>query len=397
MVIREFIVCSTCENSYTLRIGVGFDPIQRHFFDCIHCYQTIGIELNASQPPNAYVRTFENCSIKHETNDGIVMNLHPNCAFPVNHIHDPLYFASMTNMRLISKVMKLRPGKFQDVATQFDLPNAGELWKTIKTIINMEDKNVPGKIYNRQLQAYNSTRKKHGVHYNIQNSADALHDFLDSLFYPKINNISQPIISLIDSLFNQDKLNDFIKFYDSEILEQNKIRYLSILSDYFKYRDILGQIVTHARIDNDDVDNLIVASKNFDDVKLYYGQAYETLTSHFTILACLNNLLSGRRYDEFKAMTLNKYINDLEKAKKHNPFKDEGIFEPFTECLDSSLRNGSHHASIWRDGEVIKYRSGGTGAEKDISYSRYLHYCNKITISIAALLLIELKIKSLKK
>lgn len=87
----------------------------------------------------------------------------------------------------------------------------------------------------------------------------------------------------------------------------------------------------------------------------------------------------------------------LKKQKKHNPFKDEGIFEPFTECLDSSLRNGSHHASIWRDGEVIKYRSGGTGAEKDISYSRYLHYCNKITISIAALLLIELKIKSLKK
>ena len=132
----------------------------------------------------------------------------------------------------------------------------------------------------------------------------------------------------------------------------------------------------------------------FESVKLYYGQAYEAITSNFTVLACLNNILNGRNFDEFRHLTLNKYIKDLQKSAKAGPFEQTQEFMAFTESLDSTLRNGSHHASIWRENEVIYFKSGGTGQKRNITYSRYLHVCNKITISLAALFLLEIHIST---
>jgi hypothetical protein len=151
-------------------------------------------------------------------------------------------------------------------------------------------------------------------------------------------------------------------------------------------------MVVHSRIGDEDVDEKIVGSKSFEAVKLYYGQAYESLTSFFVIFACLNNILLGRSYDQFQSMTLNKYMKDVSKEKKANPFEQTQPFYAFTDGLDSTLRNGSHHASIWRNGEKVFYRSGGTGAQREITYSRYLHLCNKLTISLAVLFIIELKL-----
>ena len=137
------------------------------------------------------------------------------------------------------------------------------------------------------------------------------------------------------------------------------------------------------------VDDLIVSSNGFEQIKLYYGDAYEALTSNMTIIACLNNIMDGREFDEFKSMKLSKYL-EINKANKSNPFKLTPIFSVFAENdIESSIRNGSHHASIWRDGEKIMYRSGGTGAEHNIPYTRYLDYCNKLTIKLAALFIIE--------
>jgi hypothetical protein len=92
-------------------------------------------------------------------------------------------------------------------------------------------------------------------------------------------------------------------------------------------------------------------------------------------------------------MTLNKYIKDVSKEKKADPFIHITPFAAFTDGLDSTLRNGSHHASIWRDEEKVFYRSGGTGMQREIPFSRYLHLCNKLTISLAAMFRIELELR----
>jgi hypothetical protein len=92
-------------------------------------------------------------------------------------------------------------------------------------------------------------------------------------------------------------------------------------------------------------------------------------------------------------MSLKKY-RELDKAKRSNPFLGTPELAAFAQYENSALRNGSHHASIWRDGDIIKFRSGGTGAQQEISYSRYMCLCNQITIAIAALMLVELEMFS---
>ncbi|WP_394229101.1 hypothetical protein [Shewanella colwelliana] len=395
MVVSEYITCSICDNQYRLRVGVGFDQYQKHYFDCINCEQPIVFALRALAP-NAHVETCENCVISTTNTNNIVLNFHPNCAFDEVDLHDPMAFPSLQYQRMIAPYMKMRPGKIQDVSSQFDVPNAPQLWNLVKSSLSTEKKGNT-KSLKKLILSYNTQRNKVIPIESISTTSDMVNEFLRSFFYPRINDCVTPVLELIDELDKKSLLTDFIIYYHENLKDENFERYTSILTDYFRHRDHFGQLLYHARVYDEDVDDKIVGSKGFDHIKLYYGQVYESLTSNFTTLACLNNLASGRAYDTFEKMSLNKYIKDVDKSKKHNPFKSVAIFDLFHENLDSSLRNGSHHASIWRDEEQIFYRSGGTGAKNDIPYSKYLHMCNKLTISLAALFIIELHLQKKSK
>jgi hypothetical protein len=135
------------------------------------------------------------------------------------------------------------------------------------------------------------------------------------------------------------------------------------------------------------------SSQGFKRTKMFYGNAFEVLTSHFTILACLNNVRNGRPYDQFNTMALSKYLS-IDKAKRGNPFEDAKPFFEFARDLDSVLRNASHHGAIRieQDSQVITYRSGGTGALHTMPYAKYLYKCNEIFLRVAALLMLELTI-----
>lgn len=391
MVISQNVQCSICSKLYFVRIGVGTEGFQTHYFDCLECDQPIGVAVRA-QPGQANIETVENCKLLGFDDTQTIINLHPNFCFPIKNFHDRKFFPSLYGIQKISKHMRMIEGAFhQDIAYQFDMPNAKDLWSKVTSIYKLSEDKSKFKVYSKLINGYNIQRSKNNqIFTRCDDYLDVFEDFLDGNFYPKINNLTNPIKAIIDSLHANNKLDDFYAFYDSELKKENILRYLSTFSSFFKNKDTLGQMLYSARIEDDDIDNLMVGSKNFDQIKLYYGEVYEALTSSFTILACLNNLISDRKFDTFKSMTLNKYIHDLEKSKKDGPFKDSVIFNKFTHNLDSSLRNGSHHASIWRDNEVVMFRSGGTGSQRSISYSRYIFMCNSLTISLAAIFMIEL-------
>ncbi|MED0527973.1 hypothetical protein RCV38_17925 [Escherichia coli] len=401
MVISQCLKCNLCSHIYRLRVGVGFDGYQKHYFDCSNCNANIVFALKA-KAPEAHIEVVENCTLLWGVDEVEVMNFHPNCAFDKDDLHNPLSFPSIHLTQLISPHMRFIQGRMQSVANQFDIPFAPYKWSLIKGMMGTLHKdNVKA---NRFVQQYMQQRNKD---MNVEIDGHPLsseqvivyesgvgypeyyiiHEFFDSLFYPKITNIVRPIIDEIDKR-DKSVFTDFLIYWNQELKEQNQYRYMNALSDYFRYRDHFGQIALYSRIDHD-VDDLIVSSKGFDQIKLYYGDVYEALTSNMTILACLNNIMDGRKYDQFKTMSLSKYL-EVNKANKANPFKDNVLFKAFAEDdLESSIRNGSHHASIWYDGEKVMYRSGGTGAQHDISYSRYLDLCNKLTIKLSAIWIIE--------
>jgi hypothetical protein len=399
-VLRGYAQCETCEENYILRAGIGTEQFQPHTFDCKSCGIPISVIVRAN-PPRAHFEPEENVLIQDsESENSIVVNLHPFFAFTEEQIHHPMAFPSLMYGAKIMPYLRLVPDQYfmgmptQDFALQFDVPNASHLWNTVKKIFILQEEKRQDKHIRKSIEYYEKQRQKYFKLTKVSTSKEVAFNFFDSLLYPRFENIFTPANELIQEIktVNEKGFKEFLQFYSTDLREQHLRQYISIFSDYFKIYNQLSQMVVHFRIGDEDVDDKIIGSKSFELVKLYYGQAYESLTGSFVILACLNNIFLGRSYDQFESMTLNKYMKDVSKEKKANPFRNTHSFYTFTDGLDSTLRNGSHHASIWRKGEKVFYRSGGTGAQREIPYSRYLHLCNKLTISLAALFVIELEL-----
>jgi hypothetical protein len=399
-VLRGYAHCEICAENYILRAGVGIEKSQSHTFDCKSCGIPISVIVRAN-PPTAHFEPEENVIIDDsEGENAVVLNLHPFFAFDSKEIYALMAFPSLLYCAKIAPYLRVIPQQktlgipTQNVALQFDVPNASNLWNTVKNIFLLEERVGQKKRVIKAIEHYEKQRQKYFTETKVSNSKDVAFNFFDSLFYPRFEKLLDPAIELIYAIKSdhQQGFAEFCEFYSNHLKAQHSRQYISIFSDYFKIYNQLRQMVVHSRIGDEDVDDKIVGSKSFEAVKLYYGQAYESLTSFFVIFACLNNILVGRSYDQFQSMTLNKYMKDVSKEKKANPFEQTQPFYAFTDGLDSTLRNGSHHASIWRNGEKVFYRSGGTGVQREITYSRYLHLCNKLTISLAVLFIIELKL-----
>lgn len=405
MIITDYVCCKTCEEKYFLRVGVGLDKYQRHSFDCKSCGLPISVAIRFLEPHNYSFEGIENAIFKNESvkptinveEDSTVINLHSFFAFNHEEIHNRFAFPSTIYSWKIAKYMRFLPKKngVQDIEHQFNIPNANNLWTTVKNLLMLEKNGGKKKHIKKLIYYYEEQRRKYIPDTQVFSEKDVALNFFDNLFYPKFDKLAEPALNFIAQVKNNnpDEFKNFLLFYSENLKEQHFKQYLLTFSDYFKIYPQLSQMVVHARISDDDVDDKIVGSKCFEDVKLYYGQVYEALTSFFVIFACLNNIHSGRTYEQFNSMTLNKYIKNVSKEKKANPFLEVKSFAVFTDGLDSTLRNGSHHASIWRDGEKVFYRSGGTGMQREIPFSHYLHLCNKLTISLAAMFKIELELR----
>jgi hypothetical protein len=134
-------------------------------------------------------------------------------------------------------------------------------------------------------------------------------------------------------------------------------------------------------------------SRNFDNIRSFYGNAFEVFTSLAETLAYINNVIAGRAYDQFEKLTLKEY-KKLDKASRCNPFLKNQPFSKLCENVDNQLRNASHHGGVRFNQEdgVIKYRAGkgGSGVEQEITYTDYIIKCTNLFLAITTLLRIEL-------
>jgi hypothetical protein len=398
MVSREYGKCLICGTKLILRIGIGIEKVCQHNFDCPSCHTPLSIEVRTGSPAEDSIEMKENIErIAPDPEATVVVNLHPSFAFRLDEYHSPYAFASMQAGNLIFAHARVpAKSRVRDVALHFELPNTSQIWPVVRSVTALAMKGDPAGVLQAQVSRYEELRREYKEDFSCKTTFKCIASFLDDSFFPAIGRLRSPLRQFARSqkINSPAEFQRMLDFYRAEIEQQNFDRYLSTLTDYFRYFDQFRQVVAHARVGNDAVDDLVVGSKRFDEIKLYYGQAYETLTSAYLLIAMLFNISQGRSFDQFASMTLKKYMSDVEKAKRANPFMGVPELAAFTQFDDSALRNGSHHASIWRSGELVKFRSGGTGAEREISFSRYLHTCNGITIALAALFLVELEFVS---
>lgn len=214
---------------------------------------------------------------------------------------------------------------------------------------------------------------------------------LASKKYPLFNNAAELLARAAST--NEPEYRRFRTFFIDNQREKNLDEYFDVFNQYFKNYSEFAQTDTYAKNEVPLPSDAQVASTAFRDTKQFYGNAFEALTSGFTTLACINNILSGRQFDQFQSMDLNKYLT-TNKAGRANPFSQEPKLFAFANCVNSTIRNASHHGAMTIDHArgVIRFRSGGTGAEQQMTYAEYLLKCNEIMLSLAALVALELLI-----
>ncbi|MCQ8880115.1 hypothetical protein NQT69_19125 [Pseudoalteromonas shioyasakiensis] len=255
MVISQNVECLICNKVYFTRVAIGLDSYQKHYFDCLDCEQSIGIAVR-SKAPNGHIEAVENCKLGGFDRNKTIINLHPSFCFPVEKYHDAMFFPSIEGVELLQPHLRQRDGAFlQDVASQFDIPNADTMWGKVKAIYQLSHAEGKDKALAKLIKDYNLQRSKVKVgDSNCVTYIDVMCEFYDALFYPRINELYEPIERLIDQLHEAGKLDDFYNYYKESLREENELRYLSVFTVYFKHRDILGQLIYRARINNSEID-----------------------------------------------------------------------------------------------------------------------------------------------
>ena len=365
--------------------------MQKHTFQCPNCSEDIKLRLEVDfEKIKTNLVFVENC--ERGDQEGTIINLHPDFAIDNSKLHSEYVFPFLDYVSTSRKDIfdKINPSSFKDQKETKRSVVLIEEWENLKkswSLLLNGQEDLAESIMNETSAALDYDDKLASVSYWI---------FLFS--YRILNPTMLPLFfdansHIIDNLNekNISELERFRKYYLENLYHDHMERYFEIFSEYFSHYSEYSQLILYIKQNAQLYDNYTVSSNDFRQTKMFFGNAFEALTSNFVVLACLNNIINGRSYDKFVSMDLKKYLT-INKANRANPFKDVHSFNRLAECLDSSLRNASHHGSVKfnKKKKKIVYRSGGTGTEKSITYTEYLMKCNRLLFSLAALLMIEL-------
>lgn len=393
MVVRHLIKCLTCNCPITLRIWVGHNPYQEHSFNCPNCMEEIavGMEVN-EQEFTTKVLCVENSEDGAE--EGIIINQSPHFIIPEDKLNEDQSFPWMGEAKRLQEGLELPEVKEGAGPTGIDayislggVNNITELWKTIKRGWNLAQNN------RRELSSEVLSNYKPRGYSGDPEIEPILFDFCHRLLVPRKIRMFDQVAEEIGQLQknNSEELLEFRRYFVENNYVDHLDRHFTIFSEYFKNYSEFDQTILYTKNDAEVPDGSVATSHAFKNTKMYYGNSFENYTSNISTLACINNLISGRKYDEFQTMDLAKYLT-INKARRAEPFSDQEVFTEFSNCLDSTLRNATHHqsAKLVNHGRTVEYRSGGIGAIRRISYSQYLDKCNQIMLASSALLMVEL-------
>jgi hypothetical protein len=346
------------------------------------------------QKLNTDLIPLENCELGFD--EGKVVNLHPELPIPSDDLHTDMSFPWLGFVHEHFPLEDIPPTfesenfKITDMhmalGGTFSISTA---WEPLKKAwsLTLNDKN--------DLASTFLTKYAETTNYKESLKLDSIiFHFSTMLVSPGKYHLFENVAKEIESIKNNNPLrfSEFQTYFKNELLLEHREKYLDIYSNYFKQFTEYSQVLLYSKNCKDIDETFKTTSANFKKTKMFYGDAFEIITASFTVLACLNNLKNGRPFDTFESMNLSKYVT-IDKAKRSNPFKNINCFREFSDCIDSTIRNASHHKSMKIDkNKIISYRSPGSANWKKLPYIKYLYMCNEIMLSICALHMVELLI-----
>lgn len=402
MIVRTSFRCTTCDQTHTVRIGLGHENYQTHTFPCSRCGEELTVGLRVVKPEGSPLPQFigeavENVERSEEEADAPIVNVDANFLIPFEERHKDISFPRMTQMQEMMKVAEEHGSlvSFKDFPENWENSRpyrssdfAAE-WKLIKKAWNLH-RNGHAKLSERKIREGSAEFYANDPLNDIQ---DWLWRFCLFFSQPAFEGPFRDAFKVVRDNREKPEFEAFIVEYEKNLAPSRANMYLSIIREFFLAYDDFAQVIFRVKRGLDVDDSAGVNSAQFDKTKMFYGNAFETFTSLVDILAYLNNVASGRPFDEFQTLTRKKYL-ELDKSSRFGPFDGTPALANLCSERDNQLRNASHHASIrlvTPDNRIL-YRSGkgGTGPEQEMGYAAYLAKCSILFLQIVNLLRFEI-------
>ena len=205
---------------------------------------------------------------------------------------------------------------------------------------------------------------------------------------PHIQDILVESINWLRSI-DIKKHKDLSLYFDT-VYDEHMRRYHEVFNSFFDNYSEFSQ-VQFSRFLPDD---FVATSNSFENVRMFYGNCFEHLGSNLDIVACLNNIQNGRKYDEFERMNLNQY-NSLDKANKLGPLRNTPEISNIFQSFNNKLRNASHHGHMICENNTVKFKLNQNKEYDEITYTNYLIECKSIFDSICLILMLEMFLKKM--
>jgi hypothetical protein len=374
---------------------MGFNPTCDHTFRCCGCAQEMTIHVRQlPEMATAEIECRENC--KEGAEEGTIVNLHPDFPISEEDLHKDRAFPWLKNVAQLAKAQiatGVDPEKealaLAKLAGGQALDSLPELWAVVDRGWSLA-RSGRKELSEDVLKGYGR------IGFEGPKELDSvLFDLCGFMIVPAYAALYKAALEHIRSI-SQGAPVEFERFqlyYQNELRAPALERYHEVLKEYFRDLSEFHQVLLLAKYGLPLASGTMASSSAFRRTKMFYGNAYEALTANFTFLACLNNVGSGRPFDQFKTMTLEKYVG-LHKASRARAFAETEPFARFAANLNSGLRNASHHAAmrVLDTRQVIEYRSGRSGPMQRVRYVEYLAACTDLLLKSCCLLMIELQV-----
>lgn len=399
MMSRIRIRCLSCGTAIATRVQVGHEKQQRISSVCPECFSPFRFRLHLEAPPKVGVDFEENCELTDE--DGAILNIGSGFVIPRDRVNDERYFPSMDmpkpSQEELDAIAAARPPgavgpMLVDLSvTLGGLPDAIGRWRLLRNayrfgrtaqVVRLQE--ALGEFFGEEIPQKLLT---------IENA-------LVSFFVRILEPLGEPEFERILNEFRQASEANRDEFMRFRVEFQRKKwdrldEYIDIFDHFFREYDEFNQTLLYVRRSLPLPPNPYAPSTNFENTKLYYGEAFEVLGSSIDILVSINNILAGRSFEQLEHISLRKY-RESDKGRRSEALKTNAALSHLVAEYDNHLRNASHHRwlRLSHDRSEMVYQDGGNGPRQTISYAEYLRRCCALTAQLMILASVEIAVLS---
>lgn len=391
MIYGEYASCDECGTVHRVRIGIGTEPVQAHRFACSECKQEMGVVIEAGKG----VSFGPNATVSDPVDGAPTINLHASFVFPKGDLNDPGAFPSIDFSRKLLAAARARTGSSFDTllakSTRKQHPKLRptEEWEQLRwtwSLTHAGKHDLAEKRFRKFLKLCTYDPPPEDL-------PDWLFQFAAKLSGPHFETHFEAIFEQLRIAKDKPDFCRFVEYYGAKMSAANGRRYFELCVAYFKAFPEFSQVhhlVTAGLAIGDDN---AAGSMDYDTTRMFYGNTFEVLGDHVSILTVLNNLIEGRPFDQLQNLTLAEYLK-TDKAGRCRAFANNPAFATITAEFDNQVRNASHHGGMAfdRDTGLVEYRAGkgGQGEMNAMSYAQYLARC--VMLYMQALVLLRLEI-----